>query len=69
MGSKKNVASGTDRVAVQVGQVHGHRDAGKTGKDAPKADPTPGRSENVRSGNARVGRQVDAISGDLHIRF
>ncbi|MFI7217893.1 hypothetical protein [Micromonospora maritima] len=67
MGSKRNVASGNDRVAVQAGQVHGRRDAGK--KDTPKVDPTPGRSENVRSGNARVGRQVDVISGDLHIRF
>jgi hypothetical protein len=69
MGSKRNVASGTDRVAVQVGQVHGRRDAGKTSKDTAKVDPTPGRSENVRSGNARVGRQADVISGDLHIRF
>ncbi|MEV4762561.1 hypothetical protein AB0J89_07980 [Micromonospora chokoriensis] len=69
MGSKKNVASGTDRVAVQAGQVHGRRDASKTSKDTPKTDPTPVRSENVRSGNARVGRQVDVISGDLHIRF
>ncbi|NJP34148.1 hypothetical protein [Micromonospora thermarum] len=66
MGSKHNVASGNDRVAVQVGQVHGRR---ATGKDTPKtADTTAGRTENVRSGNARVGRQVDEIRGGLTIR-
>ncbi|MFY1597129.1 hypothetical protein [Micromonospora sp. WMMD737] len=65
----RNVASGTDRVDVQVGHVAGRRDTGKTPKDTSTADTTAGRTENVRTGNARVGRQVDEITGSLHIRL
>ncbi|MFY1596169.1 hypothetical protein [Micromonospora sp. WMMD737] len=64
---KRNVASGTDHVDVQVGHVAGRRDTGKPSKDTTAA--TAGRTENVRTGNARVGRQVDEITGSLHIRF
>jgi hypothetical protein len=61
-----NIADGDDRVAVQVGQVHGR----KSPKPAPEqVDDQPGRTENIRTGNARVGRQADVITGDLHISF
>ncbi|MBM0275811.1 hypothetical protein [Micromonospora tarensis] len=69
MGSKRNIASGNDRVDVQVGQVIGHRDTGKAPKATPPADTTPGRTENIRSGNATVGRQVDEIRGGFTIRW
>ncbi|MFF0720443.1 hypothetical protein [Micromonospora sp. NPDC003816] len=68
MGSKRNVASGTDRVAVQAGQVHGRRDTSKSA-DTTTAETGPVRTENVRSGNARVGQQADVVTGGLHIRF
>ncbi|MEK8109024.1 DUF3307 domain-containing protein [Micromonospora sp. M12] len=60
MGSKRNVASGNDRVDVQVGQVTGRRDTGKA-RRTPAGRHHPGRTENIRSGNATVGRQVDEI--------
>lgn len=66
---KRNVASGTDHVAIQVGQVTGRRDTGKTPKDTSTPDTTPGRTENIRTGNATVGRQTDEITGGLTIRF
>lgn len=59
MGSKRNVASGNDHVAIQVGHATGRRDS------KPAKDTTPTRTQNVRTGNARVGRQVDEIRGDL----
>ncbi|MEU1751991.1 hypothetical protein ABZ436_04940 [Micromonospora matsumotoense] len=66
MGSKKtNTASGTDRVAVQAGQIHGRTDTTKP--TAPAADTAPGRTDNVRTGNARVGRQADVITGGLNL--
>lgn len=58
----KNVASGNDRVDIQVGQVLGN----KTSKDSAPKDTGPVTTTNTRSGNARVGRQVDSISGDLN---
>ncbi|MEV7984739.1 hypothetical protein [Micromonospora sp. NPDC085948] len=69
MGSKRNVASGNDRVDVQVGQVVSRRDTSKTPKATPPADTIPGRTENTRSGNATVGRQADEIRGDITIRW
>ncbi|WP_089157932.1 hypothetical protein [Micromonospora sp. NBS 11-29] len=62
---KRNVASGNDVVAVQAGHIGGR--SSKTPK--PPADNTTeqaGTIRNVRSGNARVGRQVDTITGDFH---
>ncbi|MEV6368746.1 hypothetical protein AB0L86_17850 [Micromonospora musae] len=64
-----NRASGNDHIAVQVGQIHGRSDTRKASKDTPTPDTTPGRTENIRAGNARVGRQADAVTGDLHIGF
>ncbi|HEX5740313.1 MAG TPA: hypothetical protein VFY17_02025 [Pilimelia sp.] len=61
-----NRASGTDRVAVQVGEV---KPASKTSKPTPPTDTTPGRTENTRTGNARVGKQTDTVTGGLTIRF
>jgi hypothetical protein len=69
MGKRANIASGTDRIDVQVGYVTGRRDTGKTPKDTGTTDTTAGRTENIRTGNARVGRQADEITGSLHIRF
>jgi hypothetical protein len=62
-----NVACGNDRVAVQ-GHVTGrsHRDQPDT---APDPDTAPGETVNIRSGNARVGRQANTITGNLTIRM
>ncbi len=61
----KNVASGNDRVAIQVGKVHGR----SGDKPAPAAPAASGPSVNVRSGNARVGKQTDVVRGDVQIKF
>ncbi|MFY1593076.1 hypothetical protein [Micromonospora sp. WMMD737] len=66
MGKRTNVASGTDRVAVQAGEVTGRRDTSKTPKDT---DTKPGRTENTVTGNARVGIQADTVTGPIRIRF
>ena len=59
--AKKNVASGNDVVAVQVGTVRGR--SRPAGSEEPKT--TPSREDtsvtNVRSGNAKVGVQADEI--------
>ncbi|MEU5549185.1 hypothetical protein ABZ738_05400 [Micromonospora sp. NPDC047793] len=60
----RNVASGNDHVAVQAGQVLGN----KTPKAARPEASEAGHTDNVRSGNATVGRQVDEIRGGLTIR-
>lgn len=68
---KTNVASGDDRVAIQVGKVgRSPRRADRTETETPATGtPSTGgeRVSNVRRGNARVGRQVDVITGDLNI--
>ncbi|MEH1017850.1 hypothetical protein V6U90_32910 [Micromonospora sp. CPCC 206060] len=65
MGSKRNVASGNDRVAIQVGQVTGRHDTGKTPEDTSTTNTGPVRTENTCTGNATVGRQADEIRGGL----
>ncbi|WP_018223925.1 hypothetical protein [Salinispora pacifica] len=57
---KRNIASGNDRVAIQAGQIKG-------GKSESGDSRRSGESTNIRSGNARVGRQHDRIDGDLNI--
>jgi|HigsolmetaAR206D_1030411.scaffolds.fasta_scaffold05711_1 hypothetical protein len=68
---RKNVAGGNDRVALQVGVVLGRRGkpATQPGSATPagSAAPATTRVVNVRSGNARVGKQADVIAGDLHV--
>ncbi|MGN9767461.1 hypothetical protein ACTMS2_20150 [Micromonospora sp. SD12] len=66
MGKRTNVASGSDRVAVQAGEVTGRRDTSKTPKDT---GTKPGRTENTVTGNARVGIQADTVTGPIRIRF
>lgn len=63
---RKNVASGNDRVAMQVGRVLGRpvKPAAPSGETAPSTSTVV----NVRSGNAQVGEQTDVIVGGLHIR-
>lgn len=64
-----NIARGNDRVDVQIGRVTendpengSENDTGNRGKDA------GGRqTRNIRSGQARVGRQVEEIHGGLII--
>lgn len=58
----ENVASGNDRVLFQVGR---YADPGEV--VAPDADEVSGAVENIRTGDARVGVQVDEWEGDLHI--
>ncbi|MGA5312288.1 hypothetical protein [Micromonospora taraxaci] len=65
---RTNRASGNDRVAIQVGEVKGSKTA-KTAKPTPTSKDTPTQTENIRSGNATVGRQVDEIRGGLTIRW
>ena len=58
--AKKNVASGNDVVAVQVGTVRGR--SRPAGSEEPKTTPSRDTSvTNVRSGNAKVGVQADEI--------
>jgi hypothetical protein len=62
----KNVASGNDRVAVQVGRVVPAE--AKDGDEPARTQPPKtggGKARNVVSGNAKVGRQEDEIHGDL----
>jgi hypothetical protein len=62
-----NIASGDDIVALQVGTI-GATDAPPQ-SGSPVADPTDMfaiRSINIRSGNARVGMQVDTI-GEINL--
>jgi hypothetical protein len=60
---KRNVATGTDQVAIQAGEIRG----GKAAKAARPAAAESGGSTNVRSGTATVGRQEDTITGDIRI--
>jgi hypothetical protein len=58
-----NIASGNDRIAIQVGHIGG----GQVDDSEPDLEPADddGRVVNIRSGNARVGMQVDTIEGGL----
>ena len=66
MSRKKNVASGNDVVAMQVGQVTGRRP-----DESPEPDPAPtGGTTNICTGNARVGMQAgDVVIGDLRLHL
>ncbi len=59
----RNEASGNDRVLFQVGR---YADPGER-VVAPDVDEVSGVVENVRTGDAQVGMQVDGWEGDLHI--
>ncbi len=60
-----NIASGNDRVALQVGRVNPDDDGPK--RDSKKPAPRGGKATNVRAGDATVGLQADDIVGDLVI--
>lgn len=63
--SKKNVASGNDRVALQVGRII---PPGDDSEEQPTTgQPRPGRAQNICDGNAQVGAQADTINGPLTI--
>lgn len=64
---KTNIAS-SGFTAVQVGRIVPPSDEDEL-EPGPKQKPAKGRTVNVRSGNARVGLQADAIVGDLNIRM
>lgn len=55
----KNVASGHDRVELQIGVINPPASS--------KSDHKPGNAkvENIREGNATVGRQTGHIEGDV----
>jgi len=63
---RTNIASGNDRVAVQVGRVTDEDDGAAASE---RNEPSGGATtvENVRSGNARVRVQADEIHGGLRI--
>ncbi|MEU8199326.1 hypothetical protein AB0C10_36635 [Microbispora amethystogenes] len=56
----KNVASGDDRVAVQVGRVGGGKDKDKPAEKRPAGD-GDGTVKNIVTGNAKVGVQADVV--------
>jgi hypothetical protein len=73
-----NIASGNDTIGVQVGQIVTHDP--DTHTPAPSPAPAPASTDpggddstptvvNIRSGNARVGMQTDAVHGGITIRF
>ncbi len=60
----ENVASGNEWVPFQVGRFGGPDER----VEAPTVDDAgPTVVENIRTGDARVGAQVDQWEGDLHI--
>lgn len=73
---KTNIAS-SGFTAVQVGRIipEGSKDQprvippGDKDETQPKRPAAKGKAVNVRSGNAKVGKQADVIVGDLHIRM
>ncbi|MER5420292.1 hypothetical protein [Streptosporangium roseum] len=66
---KKNIAS-TGFTPVQVGRVVDGEKAKKPAKaEKPAKAADEGTVTNVRSGNAKVGRQADEIHGGLTIRM
>ena len=62
--TKKNVASGNDVVALQIGTVRGQSKNAKKDPE-PTAPAENTKIKNVRSGDAHVGAQVDEIHGGL----
>jgi hypothetical protein len=66
-----NIATGGDRIPVQVGRIPGKADAVHERGEMPAddADPTgeAGTVNNTRTENAHVGVQADAIVGGLII--
>lgn len=64
--AKRNVASGNDHVDMQIGVVKGSK--GKTPKSAAPKKDAKTKTENVQTGSAKVGAQVDEIRGGLTIR-
>ena len=66
---KTNIAS-SGFTPVQVGRIVPPGDEDEPQPEpAPKQQPAKGRTVNVRSGNAKVGKQADIIVGDLRIRM
>lgn len=63
----KNVAKGSNRVAVQVGNVKVGESKGK--RPVPTEPSTDTEVHNVREGNATVGEQADEIRGGISFRF
>ncbi len=59
-----NVASGDEYVPFQIGRFATAEERAEAG-DA--ADSGPGTVENIRTGDARVGVQVDEWEGDIDI--
>jgi hypothetical protein len=64
-----NIASGDDRVAMQVGQVTGRRTAKTDPVKTSRQAAGTGRTVNIVAGNARVGIQADRLDGDITITF
>lgn len=64
MGKTNRTSSGD--TPIQVGHVGGK--STKPAKPTKPATPEEATTSNVRSGNAKVGKQVDAITGGITIR-
>jgi hypothetical protein len=62
--AKINRASGNDVIAVQVGE---QRPASERPERPADTAETSGTTTNIRSGNARVGRQAGTITGGLTV--
>ncbi|MGC5012494.1 hypothetical protein ACLQ2R_17155 [Streptosporangium sp. DT93] len=67
----KNEARGTDVQAVQVGRTLGRsREEILAERAAAKAESlakTEGKTQNIRTGNAKVGKQADTITGGIRL--
>uniref|UniRef100_UPI003F49507E hypothetical protein n=1 Tax=Nonomuraea sp. CA-251285 TaxID=3240002 RepID=UPI003F49507E len=71
-----NIASGNDRVAVQVGEIH-PADPSQEGPPPPEplhdqaapGDPAEHAVHNMAFDNAKVGVQTDVYVGDLNIQM
>lgn len=64
MGKTNHTSSGY--TPVQVGRVVPADEAPK-GKAAPPKEVKRGTTTNIRSGNAKVGRQADTVTGNVTI--
>lgn len=58
--ARKNVASGNEHVEFQIGEIR------PTSGKAQDAKPGNVRAENIREGNATVGRQIDHLEGTVN---
>ncbi len=66
----KNVASGNDRLLLQVGRIVPVDEQPTPVADTRSSDEhQPMKVTNIRSGNATVGLQVEEIDDDLDISF